>query len=130
MDRRIKEQLLDIYDKKREFVFNETYSKGNTGQVFTKPDDKFHWLVLDEKENGHIEVGQTNNTGFITNRDSYKVKDNALELVNSECYTKNRHGKISIKDQLAIYKAKAEEINKNRTVHQKRDKKKERIIQL
>ena len=130
MDRKIKEQLLDIYDKKREFIFSETYSKGNTGQVFTKPDDKFHWLVLDEKGKDHIEVRQTDDTGFITNRDSYKVKDNALELVNSECYTKNRHGKISIKDQLAIYKAKAEEMNKNRIVHQKQDRQKERIIQL
>ena len=128
MDRRVKEQLLDIYDKKREFVFNEMYSQGNTGQVFTKPEDKFHWLVLDEKGKDHIEVRQTDDTGFITNRDSYKVKDNALELVNSECYTKNRYGKISIKDQLAIYKAKAEEINKNRTVHQKRDMQKERVI--
>lgn len=128
MDRKIKEQLLDIYDKKREFVFNETYSKGNTGQVFTKPDDKFHWLVLEEKENNCIEVRNTDDTGFITNRDCYKVKDNALELVNSECYAKNRHGKISVKDQLEIYKAKVEEINKNRTVHQKRDIQKERVM--
>lgn len=128
MDRRVKEQLLDIYDKKREFVFNETYSKGNTGQVFTKLEDKFHWLVLDEKGKDYIEVRQTDDTGFITNRDSYKVKDKALELVNSECYTKNRHGKISIKDQLAIYKAKAEEMNKNRMVHQKQDRQKERVM--
>ena len=128
MDRKIKEQLLDIYDKKREFVFNETYSKGNTGQVFTKPDDKFHWLVLDEKGKDHIEVRQTDDTGFITNRDSYKVKDNALELVNSECYTNNRHGKISIKDQLARYKAKAVKMNKNRMVHQKQDRQKERVM--
>ena len=128
MDRKIKEQLLDIYDKKREFIFSETYSKGNTGQVFTKPDDKFHWLVLDEKGKDHIEVRQTDDTGFISNRDSYKVKDNALELVNSECYTKKRHGKISVKEQLAIYKAKAEEMNKNRTVHQKRDIQKERVM--
>lgn len=75
MDGKIKEQLLDIYDKKREFVLNETYSKGNTGQVFTKPDDKSHWLVLDEKGNDHIEVRQTDSTGFITNRDSYKERD-------------------------------------------------------
>lgn len=85
---------------------------------------------MDEKGKDHIEVRQTDDTGFITNRDSYKVKDNALELVNSECYTKNRHGKISIKDQLALYKVKAEEMNKNRMVHQKQDRQKERIIQL
>lgn len=128
MDGKIKEKLLDIYDKKREFVLNENYSKGNTGQVFIKPDDKSHWLVLDEKGNDHIEVRQTDSTGFITNRDSYKVKDDTLVLTDSEVYKKGRHGQISIRDQLEVYKVKAEEINKNRNVNQKRNIQKERVM--
>lgn len=120
IDEKIVKELLSMYDEKNELSLNERYSTKGWQMVFTKPDDNNHWLVFQKKSKDEMEVHRTDDTGFITDRDIFSIKDDKLKLISSESYKRERT-KISIKDNLAKYKEVAKqkrEITKQRGVHQ------------
>ena len=120
IDEKIVKELLSMYDEKNELSLNERYSTKGWQMVFTKPDDNNHWLVFQKKSEDETEVHRTDDTGFITDRDIFSVRDDKLKLISSESYKRERE-KISIKDNLVKYKEIAKqkrEITKQRGIHQ------------
>lgn len=105
MNEEIRNKLLEKYDKDHEFKVNERYSRGGNGTVYTKPDDKFHWLVIEEKGKEDVQVTLTDDTGRIVRKDDYKIKDDELSMV--------EHKQL-FKEKLAINKRKADEYNARR----------------
>lgn len=114
IDEKIIKDLLNIYDEKNEFLLNDRYSTQGWQMVFTKPDDNNHWLVFQKKSKDEIEVHRTDETGFITERDIYRMKDNKLNKVISESYNRDI-GKVSIRDNLS----RCKELSRQRHVNAK-----------
>ena len=52
--------------------------------VFTKENDKYQWLVLEQKSQCEVEVRQTDRHGTITARDNYELTRNIPKCVGVE----------------------------------------------
>lgn len=113
LSEKLKNELLEKYDKEHEYELNERFSTKGWQMVFTKPDDKDHWLVFERKSANEIEVHRTDETGFITDRDCYFVSGDKLKLTTSESYVKDR-SRVSIKDNLARFKEMSQQREKER----------------
>ena len=82
------DKIKGYYDMAGEFKQNDRYS-GAQVIVYTKDDDRYHWLVLEQKSGNRLEVRQTDAQGRITARDSYEitrktVKCTAVERLSAE----------------------------------------------
>lgn len=109
--------LLDIYDKEHEFKKNERYSKGGNGIVFTKPDDKWHWLVVEQMRADVIQVSRTDDTGRIIQKDNYLVEGNSLRLIDNDMIEKE-----TFKEKLNRYKELAEKNNRKINNNKSKDR--------
>ena len=76
-------QIKEFYDENAEYQRNDRYS--DTSQsVFTKPDDKYHWLVMKPKGADAVEVHLTDEQGVITARDNYQSQRNTIKCTSME----------------------------------------------
>lgn len=71
MEQEYIEKIKGYYDSQNEYKVSEQYS-GEQGLVYIKENDKYHWLVLEQKDMNKVEVRQTNGHGKIITRDTYK----------------------------------------------------------
>ncbi|NMA50067.1 MAG: hypothetical protein GX947_09965 [Tissierellia bacterium] len=73
--------ILGFYDEDAEFIRNDRYSD-DYQTVYTRPDDKYHWLVAKPLNNNQLVVHQTDNHGVITAIDTYESHRNTFKCVN------------------------------------------------
>lgn len=73
--------ILGFYDKNTEFVRNDRYSDSYQ-TVYTRPDDKYRWLVAKPLNKNQLEIRQTDDHGVITARDTYESHRNTFKCVN------------------------------------------------
>lgn len=76
-------QILRFYNEKAEFKKNERYSD-SFQSVYTKPDDKYHWLVAKPIDKNRLEIHQTDEHGVITARDTYESQRNTFRCIDME----------------------------------------------
>jgi hypothetical protein len=76
-------KILGFYDENAEFVRNDRYSDSSQ-TVYTRPDDKYHWLVAKPQGKNRLEVHQSDEHGVITARDTYESQKNAFKCVDVE----------------------------------------------
>lgn len=72
-----------FYDENAEFTRNERYSDSSQ-TVYTKPEDKYHWLVMKPVGADAVEIHQTDEQGVITARDNYQSHNNTIQCVSME----------------------------------------------
>lgn len=76
------DKIKGYYDRTGEWKRKERYSEKYM-TVYTKDDDKYHWLVVEEGIYG-IEVQQTKEDGTIIARDYYKSAKNEITCTGME----------------------------------------------
>ncbi len=65
------DRIVSCYGGAGEFKVNRKYSRQHE-TVYTKDGDKYHWLVVEQKDPGSVEVRQTDEYGKITAWDTYE----------------------------------------------------------
>ncbi len=75
--------ILGFYDENAEFMRNDRYSDSSQ-TVYTRPDDKYHWLVAKPLGNNRMEIHQTDEHGVITARDTYESQRNMVKCLSVE----------------------------------------------
>ncbi len=70
MNREQEQQLVDYYSAADKYIKSALHSQAHQS-IFTKENDKYQWLVLEQKSQSEVEVRQTDNHGTITARDNY-----------------------------------------------------------
>ena len=83
MNKKQKQQILDYYSTTDKYIRSKTHSNAHQ-TVFTKENDKFQWLVLEQKSQFKVEVRQTDNHGTVTARDNYELTRNIPKCVGVE----------------------------------------------
>ena len=76
-------QILDYYSTADKYILSKTHSNAHQ-TVFTKENDKYQWLVLEQKSQCEVEARQTDNHGTITARDNYELTKNLPKCVGVE----------------------------------------------
>ena len=76
-------QILDYYSTNDNYIRSRIHSNAHQ-TVFTKENDKYQWLVLEQKSQCEVEVRQTDNHGTITARDHYELTGNLAKCVGVE----------------------------------------------
>ena len=83
MNKKQEQQILDYYSTADKYIRSKTHS--NVHQtVFTKENDKYQWLVLEQKSQCEVEVRQTDSHGTITARDNYELTRNLPKCMGVE----------------------------------------------
>ena len=72
MNKKQEQQILDYYSTADKYIRSKTHSNAHQ-TVFTKENDKYQWLVLEQKSQCEVEVRQTDRHGTITARDNYEL---------------------------------------------------------
>ncbi len=83
MNKRQEQQILDYYSTTDKYIRSKTHSNAHQ-TVFTKENDKYQWLVLEQKSQCEVEVRQTDSHGTITARDNYELTRNLPKCVGVE----------------------------------------------
>ena len=83
MNKKQEQQILDYYSTTDKYIRSKTHSNAHQ-TVFTKENDKYQWLVLEQKSQCEVEVRQTDNHGTITARDNYELTRNLPKCVGVE----------------------------------------------
>ena len=83
MNKKQKQQILDYYSTADKYIRSKIHSNAHQS-VFTKENDKYQWLVLEQKSQCEIEVRQADNHGTITARDNYELTRNLPKCVGVE----------------------------------------------
>ncbi len=76
-------RIFGFYDEHAEYVRNDRYSDSSQ-TVYTRPEDKYHWLVAKPQGKNRLEVHQTDEHGVITARDTYESQRNTFQCVDVE----------------------------------------------
>ena len=76
-------QILDYYSTADKYIRSRTHSNAHQS-VFTKENDKYQWLVLEQKSQCEVEVRQTDSHGIIIARDNYELTGNLPKCVGME----------------------------------------------
>ena len=76
-------QILDYYSTIDKYIRSKTHSNAHQS-VFAKENDKYQWLVLEQKSQCEVEVRQTDSHGTITARDNYELTRNLPKCVGVE----------------------------------------------
>ncbi len=76
-------QIVDDYSTTDKYIRNRAHSNAHQ-TVFTKKNDKYQWLVLEQKSQCEVEVRQTDSHGTITARDNYELTRNIPKRVGVE----------------------------------------------
>ena len=77
------QQILDYYSTTDKYIHSKLHSNAHQS-VFTKENDKYQWLVLEQKSQCEVEVRQTDRHGTITARDNYELTRNLPKCVGVE----------------------------------------------
>ncbi len=83
MSREQEQQLVDYYSTTDKYIRSQLHSNAYQS-VFTKENDRYQWLVLEQKSQNQVEVRQTDNHGTITARDNYELTRNIPKCVGVE----------------------------------------------
>ena len=83
MNKKQEQQILDYYSTTDKYIRSKTHSNAHQ-TVFTKENDKYQWLVLEQKSQCEVEVRQTDSHGTITARDNYELTGNLPKCVGVE----------------------------------------------
>ena len=83
MNKKQEQQILDYYSTADKYIRSKTHSNAHQ-TVFTKENDKYQWLVLEQKNQCEVEVRQTDSHGTITARDNYELTRNIPKCVGVE----------------------------------------------
>ena len=65
MNKRQEQQIVDYYSTTDRYIRSDRYSDSNQ-TVFTKENDRYQWLVLEQKSQHDVEIRQTDSHGTIT----------------------------------------------------------------
>ena len=77
------QQIVDYYSTTDKYIRSNQHSNAHQ-TVFTKENDKYQWLVLEQKSQSQVEVRQTDRHGTITARDNYELTRNLPKCVGVE----------------------------------------------
>ena len=77
------DRIVSCYGNTGEFKVNEKYSRPHE-TVYTKDEDKYHWLVAEQKGSDSVEVQQTDEHGKITAWDTYESSGGAVQWTRAE----------------------------------------------
>ena len=83
MNREQEQQIVDYYSATDKYIHSKLHSNAHQS-VFTKENDKYQWLVLEQKSQNQVEVRQTDRHGTITARDNYELTRNIPKCVGVE----------------------------------------------
>ena len=83
MDKKQEQQIVDYYSTTDRYIRSSQHSNAHQ-TVFTKENDKYQWLVLEQKSQSQVEVRQTDRHGAITARDNYELTRNLPKCVGVE----------------------------------------------
>ena len=83
MNKKQEQQILDYYSTANKYIRSKTHSNAHQS-IFTKENDKYQWLVLEQKSQCEIKVRQTDSHGTITARDNYELTRNLPKCVGVE----------------------------------------------
>lgn len=83
MNREQEQQLVDYYSTADKYIRSQLHSNAHQS-VFTKENDRYQWLVLEQKSQSEVEVRQTDRHGTITARDNYELTRNIPKCVGVE----------------------------------------------
>ena len=83
MNKEQEQQILDYYSTNDKYIHSKLHSNAHQS-VFTKENDKYQWLVLEQKSQCEVEVRQTDRHGTITARDNYELTRNIPKCVGVE----------------------------------------------
>jgi hypothetical protein len=93
MNKRQEQQIVDYYSTTDRYIRSDRYSDSNQ-TVFTKENDRYQWLVLEQKSQHDVEVRQTDSHGTITARDNYELTRNIPNCVSVERLCKDANMQI------------------------------------
>lgn len=93
MNKRQEQQIVDYYSTTDRYIRSDRYSDSNQ-TVFTKENDRYQWLVLEQKSQHDVEVRQTDSHGTITTRDNYELTRNIPKCVGVERLCKDANMQI------------------------------------
>ena len=80
------------------YIHSKLYSNAHQS-VFTKENNKYRWLVLEQKSQNQVEVRQTDRHGTITARDNYEFTRNIPKCVSVERLCEGANMQIPPKDE-------------------------------
>ena len=83
MNKEQEQQIVDYYSTADKYIYSKLHSNAYQS-VFTKENNKYQWLVLEQKSHNQVEVRQTDNHGTITARDNYELTRNIPKCVGVE----------------------------------------------
>ena len=83
MNKEQEQQIVDYYSTVDKYIRSKLHSNAHQS-VFTKENDKYQWLVLEQKSQNQVEVRQTDKHGTITARDNYELTKNIPKCVGVE----------------------------------------------
>ena len=83
MNKEQEQQIVDYYSTTDKYIYSKLHSNAYQS-VFTKENDKYQWLVLEQKSQNQVEVRQTDRHGTITARDNYELTRNIPKCVGVE----------------------------------------------
>lgn len=78
-----KQIIVDYYSTKERYIYRKEYSTPQQ-EVYTKENNKFLWLTLEQKSSTQIEVRQTDHNGHIIVVDSYELTGNIPKYTGSD----------------------------------------------
>ena len=83
MNKKQEQQILDYYSTADNYIRSKTHFNAHQ-TVFIKENDKYQWLVLEQKSQCEVEVRQIDNHGTIIARDNYELTRNLPNCVGVE----------------------------------------------
>ena len=83
MNKEQEQQIVDYYSTTDKYIRSDCHSDRNQ-TVFTKENDRYQWLVLEQKSQCEVEVRQTDRHGIITARDNYELTRNIPKCLSVE----------------------------------------------
>lgn len=83
MNKEQEQQIVDYYSTTDKYICSDRHSDHNQ-TVFTKENDRYQWLVLEQKSQCEVEVRQTDRHGIITARDNYELTRNIPKCLGVE----------------------------------------------
>ena len=83
MNKEQERQIVDYYSTADKYIHSKLHSNAHQS-VFTKENNKYQWLVLEQKNQCEVEVRQTDRHGTITARDNYELTRNLPKCVGVE----------------------------------------------
>ena len=97
MNKEQEQQIVDYYSTTDKYIRSKLHSNAHQS-VFTKENDRYQWLVLEQKSQCGVEVRQTDRHGTITARDNYELTRNCPKCVGVERLCEGANFQIPFND--------------------------------